>query len=138
MSYFQDELNKFLNAESCYFDQKELLERKERAVQLFLIIFGLISSYSWKSDILTGALPLLFFAFIASILLYYSILPSSFVNDEFRTITRGLAITIAVVFSSALILIFSSIITEYSGPILLFLFLMLASVFALILRLFYV
>ncbi|MGB9941461.1 hypothetical protein [Methanosarcina sp.] len=138
MSYLQDEFNKFLNAESCYFNQKELLERKERAVQLFLIIFGLILSYSWKSDILDGALPLLFFVFIASILLYYSILPSSFVNGEFRTIIRGLAIIIAVVFSSALILVFSSIITEYSGSILLVLFLMLASVFALILRLFYV
>lgn len=138
MLYLQDEFNKFLNAESSYFDQKELLERKERAVQLFLIIFGLILSYSWKSNILDGALPLLFSAFVTSILLYYSILPSSFVNDEFKTITRGLAIIIAVVFSSALILVFSSIIAEYSGSILLILFLMLVSFFALILRLFYV
>lgn len=138
MSYLQDEFNKFLNAESCYFYPKELRERKERIIELFLIIYGLILSYSLESDLFNGYVHWFFFILIISILFYYSILPSSFVNDEFRFMIRLCATIIAGCFSFALILIFSSNITEYTWEVLLTLSLMLLSIFVLILRLLYV
>jgi hypothetical protein len=136
--FFKNEFNKFLNAENDYFERKELIERKERAVQLFLIIYGLILSHDWKFELLSQLLPALSVGFIAFILIYYAILPSSFINYEFRTIANLLALIIDVCFSSALILVFSSFIAVFSRSTLFVLSLMFIALLVLVLRLLYV
>jgi hypothetical protein len=138
ISFVKKEFNKFLNAETDYFGRKELIERKERAVQLFLIIYGLILSQDWKSDLLSRLFPVLSIGFIAFILIYYAILPSRLVNDEFRTIADFCVLIIDVCFSSALIIVFSSFITVFSGSTLFTLGLMFIALLVLVLRLLYV
>jgi hypothetical protein len=111
---FKIELKKSLNAERDLFQrkgfcdfEKVLFERKERSVQLLLVIFGFVVSYSWKSGNLEKILPILFFAFTIPILVYYLLLPSSFIEgDEFKKLARILAMIIALSFSLTLILVF--------------------------------
>lgn len=97
-----------------------------------------ILSHDWKYELLSQLLPVLSVSFIAFILIYYAILPSSFINDEFRTIADFLALIIDVCFSSVIILVLSSFITVFSGSILFVLGLMFIALLALVLRLLYI
>lgn len=136
--YLHQELNKFLNAESCYFDKKELIERKERIIQVFLIVYGVILSYNWTSGSLKPYLLYSFLVFFAFVMIYYAILPASFDNAEFKTTFRICAKLIALCVSLAFILGFSSFITGLSFLSLLVLVMMFVAFYVVILRLLYV
>jgi len=129
----------FINAEKHYFKgRKEFFLRKERNVELFLLIFGLIFSYSWKSDILEGILPILLFGFVLFILLYYSLLPASSNNNEFKYLCRLCAGVTALLFSSILISLFFSTFPDHSRTILVLFVSIAVALFVLVLRLLYI
>lgn len=106
ISYLSSEFDKYIKAERSYFEKQQFIERKERIIQVILIVFGIILAYNWTSNSMKSYLLYLFIAAFFFILLYYSTLPASIENTEFKYIANLCAKIIALLVSLAFILCF--------------------------------
>jgi hypothetical protein len=51
ISYFSSEFDKYIKAERSYFEKQQFIERKERIIQVILIVFGIILAYQAVSKL---------------------------------------------------------------------------------------
>lgn len=78
---------------------KDEAEKRERLVQTYLVVFGLLLSYSGNPDLQAGLMKF-FIAFLIASLVYYSMLARSAGSKRFRNL---MALSMGVFFSSAFV-----------------------------------